>query len=206
MSVLDTKDNSKPGSSCQEMRESQSTGEPGQEVQAQQRQSPARGYRGSHRPTQPSAPLADPAPFRPADPAVPGLVTQFLFCQEGSVTISRPDPNRWTPSTYPEAGDSGGRALSAALSGAKHPSSSEPPRPPPPRFLRHQAPAAAVAAAAAAAPAPCAPRLRDELSARASAQAPGRVFPTRKEATIEKSREREGTYVLTSAIVLGAEL
>lgn len=71
------------------MRESQSTGEPGQEVQAQQRQSPVRSYLGSHRPTLPSAPLADPAPFRLADPAVPGLVTQFLFCQEGSVTISR---------------------------------------------------------------------------------------------------------------------
>jgi hypothetical protein len=93
--------------------------------------------------------------------------------------------------------------LSAALSGAEHPSSPEPPRPPPPRLLRRQgrvrrgkrhlkrgvpvpvppasrsprlAPAAAAAAAAtAAAPAPCAPRLRDGLPARASAQALGRV-------------------------------
>lgn len=64
-------------------------GNRGQEAQARQRQSPARGYLGSHRPTQPSALLADPAPFRPADPAVPGLVTQFLFCQDGSVTVFR---------------------------------------------------------------------------------------------------------------------
>lgn len=83
------RDNSKSWRSSQEMRESQSTGEQGQEVQAQQRQFPASGNLGSHRPTQPSALLADPAPFKPADPAVPGLVTQFLFCQEGSVTIFR---------------------------------------------------------------------------------------------------------------------
>lgn len=65
---------------------------------------------------------------------------------------------------------------------------------------------APAAAATAAAPAPCAPRLRDELPERVSAQAPERVFPTRKEATIEKRSKRKGTFVLTSAIVLGAVL